>query len=85
MRVVLMSIEQKNHSMQSIIADTKLPSGKVKSAILNLLYIEAIQYADDREGRKIFFVNGQHVGPVGDCWMKAASVFHPVITKSDNT
>ena len=84
MRVVLMSIEQSNHSLQSIITDTKLHQGKVKSAILNLLYIKAILKSEDRQGRQIFFVQGQQVGPVGDCWMRAASVFHPVITKNDN-
>ena len=84
MRVVLMSIEQCNHSLQSIIVDTKLNQGKVKSAILNLLYIKAIQKSEDRQGRQIFFVQGQQVGPTSDCWMRAASVFHPVITKNDN-
>ena len=79
MRVVLMSIEQQHHSVMAILTDTKLTKGQVKSAIGNLLYIKAIFGADDREGRRIYFVNGQHIGPVPDCWMRAASVFHPVM------
>ena len=81
MRVVLMSIEQANHSMQAISTDTKLPQGKIKSAIVNLLYIGAIQRSTDRQGRLIYFVTGQHVGAVSNCWMKAPSVFAPLLPK----
>ena len=80
-----MAIEQKNHSQQSIVYVTGLKLGIVKSAINNLLYIKAISRTEDRQGRKIYYVQGQHVGPVGSCWMKAASVFHPVITKIENS
>lgn len=79
MRVVLMSIEQGNHHHSAILEDTKLQRAKVDSAILNLLFIQAIQRGDDREGRKIYFVAGQQVGKVGDCWKYASSAFHPSI------
>jgi hypothetical protein len=79
MRVVLMSIEQGNHSQQAILDDTGLQALAMKSAIMNLLYIAAIQKSDDRQGRRIYFVQGQHVGQVGDCWKYASSAFHPSI------
>jgi hypothetical protein len=84
MRVVLMSIEQGNHSVSAIESDTKLQLASVKSAIMNLLYIAAIQKSDDRQGRRIYFVQGQHVQPIGDCWKCAPSVFMPLITKVEN-
>ena len=81
MRIVLMSVEQANHSLQSIVTDTKLQQAVVKSAITNLIYIGAIQRSEDRQGRRIYFVQGQQIGPTSDCWLRAASVFHPSLPK----
>jgi putative exporter of polyketide antibiotics len=79
MRVVLMSIEQGNHSIGAIEGDTNLNLAAIRSAIMNLLYIAAIQKSDDRQGRRIYYVQGQIVHPVGDCWKYASSAFHPSI------
>lgn len=79
MRRVLMAIEQGNHRQEVIIEVTGLQFGNVRSAIDNLLYIKAILRSEDRQGRKIYYVPGQQVGPVSDCWHNAPSAFHPML------
>jgi hypothetical protein len=80
-RVVLMSIERGNHLAGDIAEDSKLTSRRIKSAIGNLLYNGNIKKSTDRSGRTFYYVPGQHVGQVGDCWKYASSAFTPSLPK----
>jgi hypothetical protein len=81
MRRVLMAIEQGYHSKPTIVDATKLQQAEVNHAIKNLLYIKAILRGEDRSNRKIYYVQGQHVLPIGECWSYASSAFTPSLPK----
>ena len=78
-RVVLLAIERGNHLMGDIADDSNLTSRRIKSALGNLLYNGNIKRSTDRQGRTFYYVPGQQVGPVSDCWRKAPSAFHPML------
>ena len=83
-RVVLMSIEQRHHSRQAIKQDTKLKDSKIYNALRNLGRLGAILKGTDREGRRIYFIEGQIVD-TGKTWERVNSVFGLTATTSDNT
>ena len=83
MRVVLMSIEQRNHTRLSIRRDTKLKENAIFNALKNLLRLGAIMKSHDREGRRVFYVDGQIIDG-GSTWARVNSVFNITATTSDN-
>ena len=84
MRVVLMSIEQRHHSRQAIKQETKLKDSEIYNALRNLVRLGAILKGMDREGRRIYFCDGQIVD-TGNTWARVNSVFNITATSSDNT
>jgi hypothetical protein len=75
MRIVLMSIERRNHLRRDIEQDTKLGKSKVNSALLNLKYLGAIKIRRERFGRTIFYIEGQ-LEEVADCLKGINSIFN---------
>lgn len=84
MRVVLMSIERRNHTRLSIRRDTKLKEKAIFYALKNLFRLGAIMKSLDREGRKVYYVDGQIIDG-GNTWARVNSVFGLTATGSDNT
>lgn len=80
MRLVLMSVENGNCSVRSIMDDTRLTRGQVMGAIANLAYIGALcTKQKDPQGRAIYTLPGQIHG-VPPCLKAVNSVFNPLIT-----
>ena len=75
MRQVLTAVEDGHNYRQSIVEQTRLHIGQVKSALHNLAFIGALTVGKDDCGRAIYLIPGRFVSGVAPNLRGIRSIF----------